>query len=138
MENRCKTCIYRAAEWAAYGCDYVYLTGKTRHAVPVEECKSYQKGKRLKIPRNALGAKKEGGGEGELTKPRKEQTPKERTETKPRKKPGPKWKYDWERAWSCYEAGYSDRQIGEKIGTRKETVAAWRRRNNLPPAKKKK
>lgn len=49
-------------------------------------------------------------------------------------KPGPGvvFQYDWDRALTLYDRGYTDAQIADAIGCKWQTVVKWRRREGLP------
>ena len=49
-------------------------------------------------------------------------------------KPGPGvvFQYDWDRALTLYDRGFTDAQIADAIGCKWQTVVKWRRREGLP------
>lgn len=55
---KCKTCMYRAADYYENGCDYILVTGHSR-GCPVEECDKYER-KARKRKKPVMLAKKGG------------------------------------------------------------------------------
>lgn len=58
-EIRCKKCIYRAATQAGHKCNYAAVTGKTRKAEPVENCRFFEEGARIKREKEEKEEKEE-------------------------------------------------------------------------------
>lgn len=109
---KCNTCIYRAAVFAPYVCDYAYLTGETRKAQLPEECSYYKKGKRMELPKSNISLNG--------------------SEQKKKSRAGKKTKYDYEKGRSLYEKGKNDGEISRVLGCRPADVRNWRVRERLP------
>lgn len=108
---RCPECIYRAAKFSEYACDYAGITGHTRRAVPPERCKHFEPGKPL------------AGARGEKPKGRPICINPVRRRTR----------YDWEKAKRLYDQKWSDPKIADAMGCRVQSVWEWRKREKLPP-----
>lgn len=108
---KCPECIYRAAKFSEYACDYAGITGHTRRAVPPERCKHFEPGKPL------------AGTRGEKPKGRPICINPVRRRTR----------YDWEKAKRLYDQKWSDPKIADAMGCRVQSVREWRKREKLPP-----
>lgn len=111
---RCGGCIYRAAETSGYLCDYAAITGHTRMAVPITECRHFQAG-------SPIAQMNRVGWNGEV-KPILQ-------DRKARKRGRPR--YDWGIARELYEQGLNDHQIAARLGCRHGAVFEWRKREGL-------
>ena len=108
---KCPECIYRAAKFAEYACDYAGITGHTRRAVPPERCKHFEPGK---IREEMRGERPKG--------PALSINPSRRRS-----------RYDWEKAKKLYNQKWSDRKIADAMGCRVQSVREWRKREKLLP-----
>lgn len=108
---RCRECIYRAIGQRFYACDYAWITGRTRWAVPPEQCRHFQAGP--PIQRDPNGRPR---GAAIAINPSRRKT-----------------RYDWEKAKRLYNQKWSDPKIADAMGCRVQSVLEWRKRENLPP-----
>lgn len=106
--KRCKECIYRATVFW-HTCDYALLTGETR----TKRDKPLKKGQCSHFIKGYR-----------LTTPKEPILPQ-------------RVKYNWAAARELYSSGATDREIALLIVCPKHAVGDWRRRNGLPPNKKK-
>ncbi len=123
-ECKRRNCKYHMPAWSAYGCNYAYITGKTRAGkLPPEQrapadCPLYERGRRAAAPLEPICLPG--------STPIRDM---ERTTHNPGGKP----KYDWARGRELYGCGATDRQIAEALGCNPQTVKDWRQRSgNLP------
>lgn len=107
---KCSTCIYRAAEFAQYACDYAYLVGETRKAQKPQKCTYYKKGKRLVVPNVSISL---------------DGSPQKKTRS------GRKTKYDYKIALGLYQNGKNDGEISRELGCRPADVRNWRLREGF-------
>lgn len=113
---KCPQCIFRANS-IVYSCDYAFLMGRVRGAVPPEECTHFIKGPRVESKQQALCI-------ALGKKPSK-------------KKPSPfesrKTKHDYKAVEQLYNQGLNDHQIGEKLNMGHGMVYFWRKATGRPP-----
>lgn len=121
----CRGCIYRAAPFAGYKCDYLLLTGRSR-GCPIEGC-----------------TKRETEGTPWRTRPRPvtlpgslppdklgSRTPLHQARAE---QPAVRLSFDGNKALNLYLAGKSDREIAGALGgVTKNCIRAWRQRRGLP------
>lgn len=122
MAIKCPKCIFRANKFAPYTCDYASITGKTRGAMPAEQCIHFASGERIEERTDIVVSEK-----SPPLKDKKEKTVIQ-TERKERKS---SWKFDWDMAKRLYDAGMNDHEIGKEIGASASTVMSWRKRRKL-------
>ena len=108
---RCPECIYRAAKFSEYACDFAGITGHTRRAVPPERCRHFET---EQPPEAAKRAKPK--GPAIAINPSRRRT-----------------RYDWEKAKTLYDQKWSDSKIATAMGCDVNSVLAWRKREKLPP-----
>ena len=111
MKERCGKCIYRAAKFEVYQCDYASITGKTRKAVPAERCRHFRPGDPVESPAKTVHLKN--------SKTFRQRRPRRAV-------------YDWGRGRKLYDAGTPDSGIAKELGCSAGAVQDWRRRNGLP------
>lgn len=109
-KEKCDQCVFRSRVFA-YRCNFAYLTGHTRKAVPPEACKDFIAGGRLETPEEAKALW---------------ETMEKKAARKERKKP------DWDRGLELYRLGKNDGEIAVELGVSVGAVCGWRRRNGLP------
>ncbi len=116
MNEECRRCRVRgylsSGNWKAFCCDYAWITGKCRSALPKREdglCPGYEPGRRIHAD------------------VKRHDVPLRRTP------PRPAMKYDADKMMELYRLGLSDGAIGRIIGCDKSTVQGWRTRNALTP-----